>query len=588
MGKIIIDGINILNPIEGKMEKIIDAFVEYYGEEYRPRIEEKLKSAQIYFVGQSVGFDKTTRVVSRYYNQKLYNLEIDFWREAVGDECAEKVKKSFLLIGHRLGDIENDISENRKPIGIDDLLTILGYFLPDNYNARSAVLDNIIKDKRLHNKILEKVKNLNQLWQEKYQKEYDNINNESKSKVEFVQQIMNYDKENEEYCKLAVKDFFNKKISKYIDGYENLSKYKQQDLIDIFKDYMSNKKFITDYDKNKYISFFENLGFKHNNFDEYINDPKFKEIFNEQLYNDYNDLQKNLTIQRVKNNPFIINIIKDLQSEGKVFGINDFAKDLYSFIYGNSSIGGFVEYLKVNGNLRDVCILPQALKLADNLLFHEFGHIIEGDKIEGCNNKSISGFDILTINEEDCTFNVEKIYSDKSKAKSENSTRKYELLNEVINDYFSIQVTNIYNKKNDKIGLDGEFVSSYSFGFPLLKDFIEENKDVLVKSRLTQDHQYFARIIGQENFDKLADCVTEFLSINELTRSDIYKSIKNKTGIKGIGELKNFDKFDCEWNEQEQTIVDAFKTVREIRNIIAKAKIKENREEQGNEKQENE
>lgn len=132
------------------------------------------------------------------------------------------------------------------------------------------------------------------------------------------------------------------------------------------------------------------------------------------------------------------------------------------------------------------------------------------------------------------------------------------------------------------IGKGGKFVSSYSRAFPLLKDFIEENQDLLIKSRLTGNHLNFANFLGQENFNRLADCVTEFLSFNDIERSHIYESIIDKTDIEKIAELKNYEKFDCDWDEKEKIIVDSFKTVKEI-SEIARAKRHEQEIETENE-----
>lgn len=190
------------------------------------------------------------------------------------------------------------------------------------------------------------------------------------------------------------------------------------------------------------------------------------------------------------------------------------------------------------------------------------------------------------------TFDVDEVFKDINKNNNrQRNYRKYELLNEVINDYFSIKVADIYLSENDKIGKNENMVggTSYSRAFPLLKDFIEENQDLLVKSRLSGDHQSFARFLGQENFDRLADCITQFLSFGDYERADIYGNIRSKAGINKIPELKDYKKFDCDWDEKEQVIVDSFKTVDEI-SEIARKRRKENAnvEEQKIEETENE
>ena len=48
------ENINIDNPLEGKLEKLIDYFVEFYGEENRKLIEERIHNTQFAFIDHSV------------------------------------------------------------------------------------------------------------------------------------------------------------------------------------------------------------------------------------------------------------------------------------------------------------------------------------------------------------------------------------------------------------------------------------------------------------------------------------------------------------------------------------------------------
>jgi len=51
MNKCIYKGVDIFNPIDGKLKYFIDAFVKIYGEQYRPAIEFRLNNAKYYFLG---------------------------------------------------------------------------------------------------------------------------------------------------------------------------------------------------------------------------------------------------------------------------------------------------------------------------------------------------------------------------------------------------------------------------------------------------------------------------------------------------------------------------------------------------------
>ena len=80
MAKINVLGTNIFNPVENKMQGIIDTFVEYYGEKYRDRITQKLNDAFYIFAAQihsdfSVyeGFNSSLESLLNEYTKKLLN-----------------------------------------------------------------------------------------------------------------------------------------------------------------------------------------------------------------------------------------------------------------------------------------------------------------------------------------------------------------------------------------------------------------------------------------------------------------------------------------------------------------------------------
>ena len=45
-----IDGVNIFNPLEGKLDDVIECMVEFYGEKHRAIIEERLHNSEFFFV----------------------------------------------------------------------------------------------------------------------------------------------------------------------------------------------------------------------------------------------------------------------------------------------------------------------------------------------------------------------------------------------------------------------------------------------------------------------------------------------------------------------------------------------------------
>ena len=65
------DGVDIFNPLEGREDQMIEAFVKFYGEEYRPRIEQKFKDTTFIFVPKMCDIrNDTYAFADMYYIEK--------------------------------------------------------------------------------------------------------------------------------------------------------------------------------------------------------------------------------------------------------------------------------------------------------------------------------------------------------------------------------------------------------------------------------------------------------------------------------------------------------------------------------------
>ena len=572
MDKFIIDDIDIFNPVSGKMHEIINAFVEFYGEEYRSRIEEKLNNVRTYFVSKEVGFKNLGESVESYYNKKLQNIENNFFSEIVGKEVLDKVNEGFFILSiNDLFGLEKKLNDKYIPYGFNKILTFLGYSYPVDYFNNKQNVEKFFQDKSLKSEIVLKVKKIQSLWNEKYKNIFNKIKKESEKKVEQAQKIIKSNDKIDDYYNTEIINLFNVNIPQYINGYDKLNKSEQNKMINTFVDLLHNKNFETLNDKQNNTKFFNRLGILHYNYEDYFKDEKFKKIFNEDLYLKYKEIIVNVAKKSFYNNYFVQEILKDFIEEDNILGINNFARSLYNYIFSDSYVGAFVSGLVKNDKEQFICLLPDGINLSDYLMIHEFNHLIENDIIKVENQyKLLSGFDSYNIDSKETKLDADKIFNVNQIRTKNACCRRYEFINEVINDYFSTKIINIFAKNNFNIGKNINQItnSTYSLAFPLLEDFIEENKDLLTKSRLTKNHNFFAQFIGQENFDRLAECVTKFLSYSSWERAELYTRIKEKTGIIKIGELKNLSNLNFEFNEKEQSIIDAFKTVKEISEIV--------------------
>lgn len=78
-----VNGLNIFDPIDGKLDQIIEYLVKFYGEEYRQRITDRINNTTFLFVGE---IDEQTKLstftdLKKYYNKQLNNIKKAFFEE---------------------------------------------------------------------------------------------------------------------------------------------------------------------------------------------------------------------------------------------------------------------------------------------------------------------------------------------------------------------------------------------------------------------------------------------------------------------------------------------------------------------------
>ena len=73
--ELIIDEIDVFNPTNGKIDAIIDAFVEFYGEKYRKTVTEKIKNNHFIFVPKNT-FEPINNDIFWYFNKPYSDVFI--------------------------------------------------------------------------------------------------------------------------------------------------------------------------------------------------------------------------------------------------------------------------------------------------------------------------------------------------------------------------------------------------------------------------------------------------------------------------------------------------------------------------------
>ena len=509
-----VGNINIFNPIEGKLDRIIEYFVEFYGEKYRERITSRLKNSTILFLGNTSlsGRYTTKNVAQSYFNGKLGELFSDF----------EKNSGYQGIINFRVENIDTLIQELNKNViynfNARTYLKILnsmglvkiprdisndGYkeFFKENIDEN---LLKILKDE------LNKIKNIFDASKEEYElqlKQKDEVLNVLNNIESGIQDVLT---ENDEKIQALIQNYilknFNRDISK-------LDEDKKKAYIEAFKDLIEKKtKFYTTYDKSNYIDLFNFLGEKEKIFENYLKNPKIRQILKDKDFlKSYWDINRELEY-KIKENCVYLN-----ETMNYIKSLNFFPNPeilrfvLEDFIINNFGVSGYVFPMNIDNKLHCVCLLSEYFSLDTSSLVHEFNHIVECDRLVDSTGK-FKGFKT--------GFSAGTLASDAE-----------ELLDEIVNDYISLKVNKLMERDGFNVGGAGYMPSAYSKVFPLLEGFIEENLNDIIACRMSSDPKAFARKIGEENFNKIVEAVGSYYKIGDRDKIELaYHELKSFEG----------------------------------------------------------
>ena len=509
-----VGNINIFNPIEGKLDRIIEYFVEFYGEKYRERITSRLKNSTILFLGNTSlsGRYTTKNVAQSYFNGKLGELFSDF----------EKNSGYQGIINFRVENIDTLIQELNKNViynfNARTYLKILnsmglvkiprdisndGYkeFFKENIDEN---LLKILKDE------LNKIKNIFDASKEEYElqlKQKDEVLNVLNNIESGIQDVLT---ENDEKIQALIQNYiltnFNRDISKFGED-------KKKAYIEAFKDLIEKKtKFYTTYDKSNYIELFNFLGVKEEIFENYLKNPKIRQILKDKDFlKSYWDINRELEY-KIKENCVYLN-----ETMNYIKSLNFFPNPeilrfvLEDFIINNFGVSGYVFPMNIDNKLHCVCLLSEYFSLDTSSLVHEFNHIVECDRLVDSTGK-FKGFKT--------GFSAGTLASDAE-----------ELLDEIVNDYISLKVNKLMERDGFNVGGAGYMPSAYSKVFPLLEGFIEENLNDIIACRMSSDSKAFARKIGEENFCKVVEAVGNYYEIGDRDKIELaYQELKNFKG----------------------------------------------------------
>lgn len=259
-------------------------------------------------------------------------------------------------------------------------------------------------------------------------------------------------------------------------------KYRGIDLGDNYNDYASNPSCISIWPKK------EDIARINERMDYYLNKSN---------------------IEIYTNNDFYLDVLKEAQEKqlldkDNMLNPSTFMRTL-TCIYPNLHL--------VNGEYKlmpIVAIYSKETPNADELLIHEFNHVIELSltEVDGNNYNCICGWDICNckFNQDEITFD-DTIHIDRPK-------RDYELFSEIINELLAQKVVAMLHEKGtfvlaDENNYKDTHGTSYERTAFLIRDFMDKYLDEIIASRKGNIEIIWNKV-GKENFDRLNDLFHEF------------------------------------------------------------------------------
>ena len=618
-----INGINIFNPLEGKLDEIIECFVEFYGEKHREKITNNIKSAEYFFVPQNQ-LGPLSGEIDSFFKREIRLLYDEFYEKislngrkmpnylgAVIDisrlqEIKKELEKTYEgdAKHHSLWLFEGDLNCYLQYMGIlktaEDLAKEQAEKegVPFGSVQYECILKGLRSEKRNDEELAEYFKipaNRNQF--------YDFV---EMCEVKFIE--LGYDKlvedlkQQQESAQMNVKevdakiqnsrDKANEKLNEFTLGkmrkilgersgeIENWSKYDTESTIEEYHrlldlDLKKDLAFLGDYSKEMLVKLFNKLGFDlGEKLEDYVSNSEIQEkVIDADTVLEYLAIKKENKKDLEDSNQIFNECLSAIQkrelTQAETMITSGLLKYMNGCLYGNAYVTAGVSEKGIEPFL--VCKWGAATDWSlesylDLELVHELGHVVT-------NSAYTKDGDLWWK----CGFDGEN-YSKREVSGKSVTERKYEALNEIINDYFTQDIYKLIREKGIVLNpgkQEQESASSYSYGFNLLGGFIEKHKEEIIDSLMSDDPMAFAEIIGKQNYEELAEACTQYLEL--AGNLDRYLDFAKQTKL--LSEKHQISFFDAtqlpqDWEERLLPYAECFKKVAEINKKLTQAKNK--------------
>lgn len=462
--------------LKSKTSIIIDAFSDFYGEENKELIKEKITNIP---VALKIEDKAIKNILLEAKMEELLNYINDIVRDETLKEGLSKsfIKKSFNSIKLYIKEFEMlKFSDDNEEKNI--------------YRQYEKVKDKFLAIKYKYREINELLKIYNYTKDElklKYRTEYQNkvkdlLVNHTKIPVNAIMNNLDL---------FADKDFNDIPLVHLVHETDN------NRIMDIFEnDMLFPKEMVLQGINDLKKEYFDKLTGKDLPLEEYYNNPSFKNYILD------DKILKNLEIIREKiingYNKSLIDIF-DLMIHKK-----NITEEFYrQYNYSRTSQTNWRPYKKDDKNIFEQFIIIyfndlKSLKNLDASLIHELNHVFELKQINS--NEFIIGWDKFR-------------YDDQKNEMIDTNNGKYTYINEGINELISLDILRklhekdyIFNDQENNIEKNSMY-NKYEF---LLKEFYETYRDTIIKSRLAGDINIIINEVGKNNFNDLNNLVNDF------------------------------------------------------------------------------
>ena len=541
--------INIDQYINSMKPALIEAFVQFYGEEKRQEITSRFNDT--IFLGYSMDKDLRSLVSDARKECKTHAMDYFFSHvESQYEEDKEAtIRKYFcysdnLTISTELGSFYNGIDlpvekySHKKAIEVMQKITNnpnlnefdeKGEYTQEFIAAKEYLLslkelyDNTIK--MYTDELESRFSNLLQIAEEA-----DEIRNKIKEELEdrFKQEIIGLlpEEEREKVLKDSYILWHKVKGAELFANNSSLS-YRYDMPLDYFTEESEIKLHdpeVNDYTKEQIIKnrieYFKKMGIDlgDKSYEEYMADPRVQEIYpNKELVERIYKFKEKLKLEeevRVAKGLPLTQPLLERAKDGTTIDDEEFADVL---INGTTCI--LTNYSRVGDTFieRPTLFFPSSTDVDsfDCRLIHECNHAYEMQFVsfDGENIKTIVGWD-------ECDS---KISAESEASLEERDKRHYEMLNEIINELIAQEICTMMHSSGtyimgDEKTSDNVSHTSYQMTAFLVRDFYNTFKNVIIESRKHNNIQVLFNAVGEENFMELNQLVFDF--------SDYFKGFK--------------------------------------------------------------